>query len=107
MVGGQQVEQQAQADAVDAERPAERLDRPAAVLGQAVDQAELEGGLQRPRIDDRSQEFVDDEELELPARRRQRSILADRVISGTIFDLAGAAIEIFAFGSRSVLLLPR
>ncbi len=103
----QQVDEQAQAGGIEAERAAERLDRAAAALLQAVDQAELEGALQRARIDQGAQEFVDDEELQVPAWSVQRWTLAERVTSGVTLALAGAAIEIFAFGSRSALLLPR
>jgi hypothetical protein len=106
LVRAEQVEQQAQPGLIDSQRPAEGCHRPAAVLDQAVDQPELEGGLQRPRIDDRAQEFVYDQELQLRGWRRQRTTLADRVTSGETLAVA-AGILIFAFGSRSALLLPR
>ena len=55
----------------------------------------------------RAQEFVDDQELQVPAWSAQRWTLAERVTSGVTLAFAAAAIEIFAFGSRSALLLPR
>jgi hypothetical protein len=80
----QQVDEQAQAGSVEAERAAECLGRAAAARLQAVDQAELEGGLERARVDDRAQELVDDEKLELPRRRRQRSTLATLLLGRSI-----------------------
>ena len=61
----QQVEQEPQARLIGAERPAERIHGSAAALHQAVDQPELEGGLEGPRADDGPEELVDDQELEV------------------------------------------
>jgi len=65
LVGRQQVEQEAQAGAVDAERAPEGLDVARAVLDQPVDEAELEGALQRARVDQRLEEAVDDQEFQV------------------------------------------
>ena len=81
------------------------LGAPARVRVDAFPERLFEGRV--ARIDQRAQEFVDDQELQVPAWSAQRWTLAERVTSGVTLAFAAAAIEIFAFGSRSALLLPR
>jgi hypothetical protein len=64
LVGGEQVEQQAESRRVGADRAPQRRCVTRAVLDEAIDQAELECRLQSPSIDERAQLFLDRKELE-------------------------------------------